>query len=210
MTDYTKQVKTVTLGTDNLVSKSIELATRITDDEQNKVAANVLTEVKAKIKELKSKKSAILDPLNASIKEVRSLFADPEKRLSDAEAGIKTAMLAYHDDKEAAAQKKMDQINGRLDRGTMKVETGIAKLGTIDQADNNLQTDGGSIQIKQGPEKLRVTDAAKLIAAYPEILQSERVLEALRLEATTIYKQGTYVLPGTEIYRDKIVAGVAA
>ena len=60
MTDYTKQVKTVTLGTDNLVSKSIELATRITDDEQNKVAANVLTEVKAKIKELKSKKSAIL------------------------------------------------------------------------------------------------------------------------------------------------------
>lgn len=204
--NYKQEVTDATKDIDLFVDLSVNLT--IQDDERLKFASNALLDIKTKAKEIKAKKKAILDPLAAAVKEVKELFADPEKRLADAEAAVKQAMIVYHDQKEVAAQKKMEQINGRLERGTMKVQTGIAKLSNVDQAESSLQTESGSVQFKQGQEKLRITDAAKLIEAYPEILQSERVLEALRLEATAIYKQRTYVLPGTEVYRDKIVAGV--
>ncbi len=206
-TDYKKDVEDVVKGIDRFVTSTIGLT--INNDAEQKDAASLLTMVKGKSKELKAKKKSILDPLSAAVKEIKSLFDDPEKRLAEAEASIKDAMLAFHEVKDAEAQKKIDQINGRLERGTMKVETGVAKLSGIDQAETNLQTENGGVQIRQGQEKLRVIDAAKLIAAYPEILQTERVLEALRMEAAAIYKKGVYVLPGTEVYREKVIAGMS-
>ncbi len=203
-----KQEIQVLANTVNRVyNQTIELA--VNDELELRNAANILTLVKANAKELKAKKKAIIDPLKQAMDEVKSLFKEPEEQLAKAEVTIKDAMLAFHEAKAAEAQKKIEQINGRLERGTMKVETGIAKLAGVDQAETNLQTDNGGVQFRQGQQKVKVTDVSKLIAVRPELLNRERVLEALRMEIAADIKAGAPVPDGVEVYREKIVAGMA-
>lgn len=189
---------------------SFSPTTTIDDDGQLKLAATLLTTVKTHTKELTAKKKAIVGPLNASLKEIKALFKPAEDHLVAIEKSIKDAMLTYHNQKEAAARKEAERIARRIDKGTMKVETGIAKLAGIDQADNNIQTEGGSAQFRQGPEKVRVVNSPILVAARPSLLYRERVIEALRMEVLADIKAGVPVPDGVEVYREKVVAGISA
>lgn len=174
-------------------------------------AVKLLLSVKANAKELKTKKSAALSPLKASIKEINSWFKPAEDRLSDIEKSCKEAMLVYHNEVEAAARKKAEAIERRIDKGTMKIETGIAKLNDIDQADSNVQTENGSAQFRQGAEKVQITDPMALIKDHPELLLTDRVLEALRMEVSAGMRAGrfgVYTPAGIEVYREKTVAGI--
>ena len=171
----------------------------------------MLSSVKSNAKALKAKKSAALNPLKASIKEINSWFKPAEDKLTEVEQTIKKAMLVYHEEKDAQARKEAEAIERRLDKGTMKVETGIAKLSKIEQADKSVQTENGGVQFRQGPAKIRITDVELLIKSHPALLKSERVQEALRMELMAEYKMGAFVPGiGAEVYRDKVVAGVAA
>lgn len=178
----------------------------ISDDHTLKDAAELLAEIKTRQKQLKGQKKKILDPLNQAAKELRALFKQPEDVFAEVELDLKTAMLDYHNAKDVKAQKEMDSINRRLEKGTMKIETGIAKLAGIDQADTSI----GSVQFKKGRSKVRITDPEALIAAVPSLLYNTRVLEAIRLEISDDILKANKAFPGTEIYREKVVAGVAA
>jgi hypothetical protein len=207
-TDNTQEIKIAAREVVKLYDMTSDLT--VTNDSEMRAAADLLAQVKAKSKDLRAKKKAILDPLKKAVDEIKNLFKEPEDQLATAEQIVKDAVLAYHTTQEAAARKEAERIERRLDKGTMKVETGIAKLAGIEQAENNIQTENGSVQFKQGREKVRITDVAKLLEAMPGLLQSERVLEAIRLEVTPAVLASTYGLPGVEVYREKIVAGVAA
>lgn len=201
---YKKQAAEATVGIDRFVSSTIGLVIR--NDAEQKDAAGLLADIRSKRKELNTKKKAIIDPLNTAVKEVRNLFRGPEEQLSDAELVVKDAMLAYHEAQEAEAQRKIAQVQGRLERGTMKVETGIAKLAGIDQAESHLNTENGSVQFRNGPEKVRITNVDDLLSARPDLLQRERVMEALRLELAADIKAGVPVPNGAEVYREKTAA----
>ena len=207
MIDNKQEIQVLANVVNRVYNQTIELT--VNDELELKHAANVLVLVKSNAKELKAKKKAIVDPLKQAMDEVKSLFKEPEEKLAKAEATIKDAMLVFHEAKDAEAQKKIDQINGRLERGTMKVETGIAKLANVDQAETNLQTENGGVQFRQGQEKVRVTNASMLVSARPTLLYRERVLEALRMEIAADIKAGAPVPDGVEVYREKIVAGMA-
>lgn len=206
-TDSKQEVKVLADQVSRIYGQIIELT--VTNELELKHAADVLVLVKSNAKELKAKKKAILDPLKQAMDEVKALFKNPEEQLAKAEATIKDAMLAFHEAQDAAAQKKMEQINGRLERGTMKVETGIAKLAGIDQAETNIQTEGGGVQFREGQQKVKIVNASMLISARPDLLHRGRVLEALRLEIALDVKAGISPPRGVEVYREKIVAGTA-
>jgi hypothetical protein len=175
----------------------------ITTDREQKAAAKFLSGVKAEAKSLKAKKEAITKPLNAALKEIRAQFKPAEDRIADIEGSIKSAMLRYHEIRDAEAQGYIDRIERD---GRTKIETKMAKLAGVDQP----QTDLGGAQIKYGPTKVRITNALLLIQDHPSILTSERVLEALRLELSTELKDGGRVPHGAELYRERLVAGIAA
>jgi hypothetical protein len=176
------------------------------NDEQQTQAAKTLISVKANAKNLKAKKSAILDPLKASVKEINALFKPAEDHLAEIEQAIKAATLAYHEAKEAAAQKQIDRIERRMDKGTLSVENGIAKLAGVDIADSNLQVSDGTVQFKNGPAKVRIIFLDALIKARPELLKRERVIEALRMEVAADIKAGAPVPDGAEVYRERTAA----
>lgn len=178
---------------------------KITNDDELHAAADLLARIKGQTKKLTKRKKEILDPLAASVKSIRQLFADPETTLSAAENTLKSAVIAYHDIKAEEARIQAERIERRVEKGTMKVETGMAKLGTIDQPDSALFTANGSTQVKQSAAKIRITDVGALPAEY---LQRERVLEALRLEVAADVRNGIPCPAGAEVYRDKVVAAV--
>ena len=180
----------------------------ITNDDQLRGAAELLAQVKVESKKLKATKTDILNPLKTSIERIKTLFKPSEEKFAAAEGMLKDAMLTYHEIKDAAAKKEAERIERRVDKGTMRIDTGMAKLAVIDQAETNVQTESGGVQFRHGRAKVRVTDPMALITAVPELLESERVLEALRMEVSQRVIADEILLPGVEIYRDKLVAGV--
>jgi SpoU rRNA methylase family enzyme len=191
------------------VMKNSAAGLAITTDDDLRDATKLLTNVKALAKQLKAKKSAILDPLKEAMKQTKDLFKPAEDELSSIEQTVKQLMVTYHSEREAAAAKQAASIERRMDKGTMKVETGMAKLANLDQPDATVQTEGGSAQFREGPQKVRVLDPAALVAARPSLLTRERVMEALRLEVAAEIKAGAPIPEGVEVYRDKVVAGIA-
>lgn len=181
----------------------------ITDDDQLNNAAALLGSVKGEQKALKAQKKKIIDPMKEALTEIKDLFAEPEGILADIEELVKAGMLEYHDKKDAAAQKAINSINNRVEKGTMRIDTAMAKLSGVDQAAANIQTGTGGAQFKQGPQKVRVTDVAALLKARPDLLLRERVLEALRMEVAADVRQDLPCPAGAELYREKTVAGIA-
>lgn len=195
-----------------LLSEATEVIV-IENDDDLKAATDLLSAIKTKGKLLTAKKSAILGPIKKAVDEIKDLFKTPEERLAAAESAVKDAMLAYHEKKDAAAQKQIESIENRIGpgRGKLKVETAMAQLAAVDQADTNIRTANGGAQFRQGPEKVRITDVRLLIEWHgKDLLNRPRVLEALRLEITADVKAGAPVPEGAEVYREKIVAGMAS
>jgi hypothetical protein len=205
-----RQVTTLTKKTGDLLASTVMLT--VEDDTQLKGASSMLGEVKTIAKELKASKEAITKPLNAALKEVRDLFRVSESNLADAEKVLKGAILAYHDAQKAIADKEVQKIENRMGegRGHIRTETAMAKLANVEQPETNLAGANGGAQIKMGPAKVRITNALLLIQDHPSILQSERVLEALRMELQAEVRMGGRVPQGAEIYQERLVAGVTA
>lgn len=186
---------------------ALDWAGPITSDAEQEVAARSLASLKANAKELKQKKEAITKPLNAALKEVRSQFKPAEDRLASLESLIKTGMLQYHNQQEAAAQAKIDAIARRTGpgRGKLNVATAMSKLAEIEPP----KTDMAGAQIKQGPRKLRITDPHALVADMPNLLNAPEIQEAIRKHLTTILDLDGAMPAGVEVYREKLVAGIA-
>lgn len=180
----------------------------IESDDQLQYASDELGEVKKLSKELDATKKSITQPLNAALKEIRALFAVPESNLKEAETVLKHGILQYHELKDTAAQAEIEKIENRIKpgKGNLSITSGMQRLADVDQAETNL----GGAQVRLGAEKVRITDALALIQDHPSILISERVLEALRIELAAEIKMGGRVPAGAELYREKLVAGIAA
>ncbi len=185
---------------------ALDVQAVITNDEQQQTATKTLVSVKANAKELKAKKDAMLNPLKESVKEIEAFFKPAEDHLKAIEQAIKDATIAYYEIKEAAAKKEMDRIERRMDKGTLSVEKGVAKLAGVDTPGQTLQLGDASVQFKNGPRKVRITDVEALIKARPSLLTRERVLEMLRLEIAADIKAGAPVPAGVEVYRERTAA----
>lgn len=198
----------VTRKTADLLESTVGLT--IEDDIQFKGVSSMLGEVKTIAKEVKTRKESITKPLNDALREVRDLFRIPETNLADAEKVIKSAILAYHATQQAVADKEIAKIENRVGvgRGHIKVETAMAKLANVDQPETSVRGENGGAQIKYGPEKVRITNVLLLIQDHPSLLMKDRVMEALRIELQAEIKAGGRVPQGSELYRDKLVAGV--
>lgn len=207
MANYQKDIEPLAKDISHLSAGIVDL--KVTSDPEAKSATGLLTSVKTKAKEIAKKKKAILDPLSEAVKEVRKLFKEPEDQLTEAERIIKAAILAYHEAQDAIAQKQIASIENRVGegRGHIKVETAMAQLANVNQADTNIRTENGGAQIRMGAEKVKITDPYFL---PPEYLYRERVLEALRIEVANDLRNGVIAEcpAGAEVYREKVVAGV--
>ena len=105
--------------TNALVSKYRGAPLRIETDEEYEAVALTLREVKAKSKEIKSIKEGITKPIQEALANVRELFKNAERRLSDAESYCKAGLSGYVAAVEEEAQEMMDEATKTGDTEAM-------------------------------------------------------------------------------------------
>lgn len=192
LTPAKRQVTTVSNQAGDLLIDSQESLSTATD---------ILSKIKTSAKEIEKRKKEITDPLNASLKSARALFKPLEDDLATAERTIKTKMLDYSNEVEAAAAKAAAKLEDRVERGTMRTDTAMRKMDDIETIGSSVQGAKGSVQFRI-VRNVKIVDPTKIPLKY---LMNEKVMDALKTAVRTDVLNGTKV-EGVEIVEEKQIA----
>lgn len=176
--------------------KKFALEFEVKNDEDLTRSADVLSEIAAAEKVVTTRKEEITKPLMASLSSVRTLFRPYEDDFASAKKTIKNKVLQYNLLKEEEAEKERQRLAARVEKGTMKAETAVKKMGEIEEAPKTVQgTSGGKITTRI-IKKMRILNEADLPREFL-VPDEKKILEAL--------KEGI-VVPGAELYDEKILS----
>lgn len=167
-----------------------EQATTLTVENpaQVTVAADLLTTIKNARKTVTGRKEEITRPLMSGLASIRDLFKPIELTLENAEKVVKAKMLAYNTIEQEKIEKEKARINGRVEKGTMRLDTAVEKLGSV----------GTGTKMKTRTlTKVRVVDEA-LVPREFMVPDMTKITEA-------VLRQGVEI-PGIEKYQEKIVS----
>lgn len=163
MQEDTKELKVVEGNINTSFTKAESL--EITSDESLKLATDELSGIKTYAKALKVEKEKLTKPAREIVKWAQERFRPLEDSLKNAEIYIKTKMLAYNKKKDEAAQKKEEAIAGRVERGTMKFETGVRKMDEVEKAETTTRGDVGKVTTRK-VKKVEITNPELLPREY--------------------------------------------
>jgi actin-related protein len=126
---------------------------RIETDEEYTSIALALRKVKAQSKEIKGIKDGITKPIQEALANVRELFKNAERRLSDAETYCKAALSDYIEAVEEESQEMLDDAVANSDTKAM-AEAAAWEVPKID-----------GISIRHS-EEIHITDHKKIPAEF--------------------------------------------
>lgn len=189
----TKEVAVVKQQATKAVTAAQELV--IKDAEGMTLATDVLAKIKKVAKMAKERKEAITKPLSEALNSARDLFKPIEANCAEAEQIIKRKMVEYDNVQTKKADEERLKLAQRVERGTMKATTAVAKIAAVQEAPKSVQGASGAMAFRM-VKKYRVVDETLIPREYL-VPDTARIFEAL--------KRGVAV-PGAECYEDKIVA----
>ncbi len=162
-------------------TKALAAAQEITinTDADMEAAADVLSRIKKVGKLIKERKEQITRPLMESLNSARDLFKPLEQNHEDAERVIKNKMLAYQ--REVAEKNRIEQekLAARVEKGTMKQETAIAKVENQQEVKKQAEGKVGKVTTRK-VTKYRVVDESKLPREFlmPNMAKINEALKA--------------------------------
>lgn len=178
-------------------------ALEIKSDEDMKGATDMLSKMKSVAKMIKDRKEAITKPLNEALASARDLFKPIETNLAEAERVVKGKMLSYQDAVEKKAEDQRVKIAERVERGTMKPETAVAKMADIQAPQTHVEGNVGAVTTRK-IKKVRFTELTKLQGAQIVELATAGYLQWNETVARRDALAGKPV-PGTEVYEEKVI-----
>lgn len=144
----TKEIVTIDKKVTALVTKQESQANALTiatlDD--MKQATELLSEVNRMADKFEAEKELLTKPLNTALKEIRSRYKPIEGALGNAISTIRYKMSEAMKKFDAEAEAKKEKLMARVEKGTMRVETAVAKMEDIPDASATVLTDSGSVQ----------------------------------------------------------------
>lgn len=158
-----KEVKTL----EKRVTKATDIANKVAvkNEKTEAQAAEVLSKLNKAKDEIIERKEQITKPLNAALKSARELFKPLEVDLDGAIHVVKESMSKYHTEVEEKRKKKLAQIAAREEKGTIKTETALRKVGEVGDVKKKVNTDQGEVQYAKVKEYV-VEDEKKLPRKY--------------------------------------------
>lgn len=156
--------------------------------------SETLAKIKSTQREVEKKRKEITQPLNLALKNINALFKEPLEKLANAEKLIKEAMIKYQAMVDKRAQKKIADIEGKVDSGELGMADAMGKLGNVKQGPQSIATDTGTAGF-QGRRKLKIVDVSQIPQKY---FLRDRVLEAIRLEVADDVRNGLPMPAGAE------------
>lgn len=178
-------------------TKALTAANELTIKSQEDMvkATDVLSKIKSVGKMVKERKELITKPLMESLNSVRELFKPIESTHADAERIIKGKILAWQEAEDTRQEKEKLAIANRVEKGTMKAKTAVAKMEKIVPVQTTTQGKVGSVTTRI-VKKYRVVDESKVPREYltPDMV---KITEALK---------AGQVVPGAEVYEEKVIS----
>lgn len=167
-------------------------------------ATDHLSRMKKVGRMIKERKEAITKPLNDALKSARDLFRPVEDDLAEAERVVKGKMLSWQRAEDERAEKERVRLAQRVERGTMKAETAVAKMGEIQEAPRSVEGKTGRIATRK-VKKVRFTPLAKLTGADAATLLIGGYLQWDEVAARRDALAGKEI-PGVEVYEEDVIA----
>lgn len=168
----------------------------IKTDQDMESATDILSKIKQVGKLIKARKEQITEPLMESLKSARDLFKPLEQNHEEAERIIKTKMLTYQREADAKNRAEEERIAARVEKGTMREDTAIAKIEAMPEVKRSIQGKVGKVTTRKVP-KYRVIDESLIPREYL-VPDMGKITEAL--------KKGIAVPGATIIYEEVISA----
>ena len=137
----------------------------IKDEKSLTSATELLSQANKYLKALDEDKSKITKPLNDALKEVRARYKPLEVKLENLISSIRSSMSKYQTEQIRLQKIEEDKIAERVAKGTLKVETGIAKMENLDKPVDKVNTSSGKISFKT-VKKFEVVDLSQVPVEY--------------------------------------------
>ena len=166
------------------------MALSITHKDDLPKATELLGRIKYVGKIIKNRKEEIIRPRLDALASARALFKPLELQYKQAEDVVKTKMLDFYAEQEAKKKKLED----RVDRGTMRFDTAVAKMGHL-EVDKTVESTSSIITYRTVKEVV-VKDEKKIPVEYfvPDMVRIRK--DALAGVA----------IPGVEVVEKKTIA----
>ena len=185
--DTTKEIAHVEDQVSKMDQAIAELPAEIATQEEYDRTYEVGKSVHSLYKIIDKKEKSITKPINDSLKQIRDLFRPHKTRVKNVEDDLKDRREVFIKKQDEEAAKKESQIEGRLERGTMKEETAVGKLAEIEET--KAETRGGMTSVLV----VKVTNIRELPEEYLEV--NESAIKAA-------YREGKEI-PGVECSYEK-------
>jgi len=196
--ETTKEIKVIEGKVENAIEAASKMSV-IKTDEQLGEAAAFLTNIKKLQKFVVGEKEKITKPINEALRAARGMFAPFEAKISEAEAGVKRAIIAYQEKKAKEVAKKEANIEARVGKGQLKEETAMRKLDELADPTKAVITGEGTVSFRK-TKAVRVTNR-EIVPEQYWVLD----MVAVRRDAIATGKLGE-VIPGVEVYEETNVA----
>lgn len=178
------------------VTKALSAANEITIANQTDLeqAVDVLSRIKKIGKMLENYKESLTGPLMKELKDIRDRLKPLEHNRDEADRTIKNKILTYHQEKQRLQDIETARLAARVEKGTMKQETAVAKMEAMPQVKKSTEGKVGKISTRS-ITKYRITDETKIPREYltPDM---GKITEAI--------KSGI-VVPGAESYKEDVI-----
>ena len=200
MESETKEIELVRVRASRMteVSQSI-----VVDSEGTMLAAGeTLREIKATAKAVKERKEQITKPMNEALKSARAIFAPIEAMCDDAQTLVSRKMLRWQNDVELAAQKAEAAAKKKVDDANEKVQRGEMTENAARKLENKLDD-----KLAAMPEAVRSStdfhtrENRKFRVLDESIIPREFfVLDEVKVRRTMM---ADIAIPGIEYYKEK-------
>ncbi len=134
------------------------------------------------------RKEEMTRPMMKALSSVRDLFRPFETGLAEAKKTIKEKMLAYQIEAEEKARVEQERIEKRVEKGTMKTETAVAKIENISKS--RVKTNVRTLV------KVRIVDETAIPREWCAPDMGKITEAVLRLGV---------IIPGVERYEEKTI-----
>jgi len=115
-------------------------------------ATEVLSRLNQMLDKLTIEKEKLTQPLNATLKEIRSRYKESEVKLETAINTIRSKMSEYQTAEQARITLQERQIAKLASKGTLTIDKAVARLEGLDRPIATVSVDSGSLSFVTVPQ----------------------------------------------------------
>lgn len=156
----------------------------ITTQEEQNSAGELLTELNRYADQIETMKKEATDPLNKSLKTIRSWFKPREEKVGEAIDAVRAEMGRFQLKADKKAREEDAKIAARVAKGTLKPETGVKKMDEVERADARIDTNNGGA-VKFRPDYNLVIDNHTVLVLW---LVKDSQFGAFTIDETEVKK----------------------